>query len=214
MIDVYLFGTNSVAQVLAAWLKSDPRYSLRGYTVSKEYLTYNELDGYPVISLESINFNLHNIGIINCVGYSNQLENRMKAHTMLNALPIMTYVHPNAVVDGTDIGKGNVIMANTVIEKGSKIGEGNLFYGGVYVCHDAVIGNYNWFSAGSVLAGHCTIGNMNFIGINSCIREHTKIGSNTIVGAGAVIIKDIADNCTIVGNPGRIHNTKSRDKEI
>ena len=33
-----------------------------------------------------------------------------------------------------------------------------------------------------------------------------NIGNNVIVGAGAVVVKDIPDNCVVVGNPMRILN--------
>lgn len=204
MQDVYLFGTNTAARVLAAWIKSDSRYNLQGFTVNRDYLSDCELDGYPIVGLKSIDFSSRNIGVINCVGYSDQLENRKNTHTMLSDFPLLTYVHPGAIVASTYVGKGCVIMANAVIETGSKIGEGNLLYGGVYICHDANIGNYNWFSAGSVLAGHCIVGDRNFIGINACIRERIVIASGSTIGAGAVIVKDVPDNCTVVGNPGRV----------
>lgn len=38
------------------------------------------------------------------------------------------------------------------------------------------------------------------------------IGNNVIVGAGAVVTKDIPDNCTVVGNPGRIISNNKNDK--
>lgn len=31
-----------------------------------------------------------------------------------------------------------------------------------------------------------------------------KIGNNVVVGAGAVVTKDVPDNCVVVGNPARI----------
>jgi acetyltransferase-like isoleucine patch superfamily enzyme len=42
------------------------------------------------------------------------------------------------------------------------------------------------------------------IGANSVIKEGIKIGNNVIIGAGAVIINDVSDNLTVVGNPGKI----------
>ena len=49
-----------------------------------------------------------------------------------------------------------------------------------------------------------TIGDNVDIGANVTVIGDIKIGNNVIIGAGAVIVKDVPDNCTVVGNPGRI----------
>jgi acetyltransferase-like isoleucine patch superfamily enzyme len=41
------------------------------------------------------------------------------------------------------------------------------------------------------------------VGANTVIKQGVKIGRNVIIGAGSVILKDIADNKKIVGNPGK-----------
>lgn len=40
------------------------------------------------------------------------------------------------------------------------------------------------------------------------IIGNVVIGNNVIVGANAVIVKDVPDNCTVVGVPGRIINVR------
>ncbi|MBU5428787.1 hypothetical protein KQI22_01735 [Kineothrix sp. MSJ-39] len=39
---------------------------------------------------------------------------------------------------------------------------------------------------------------------NAVVIGNIKIGSNVKIGAGAVVNKDVPDNCTVVGNPMRI----------
>jgi len=90
--------------------------------------------------------------------------------------------------------------------------------------------------AGGVLTGHpyCTILNAEKIGKNLYINHLVTvgeiegkrpiigdnvsiytgaiiiggitIGNNVNIGAGAVVVKNVPDNCTVVGNPGRIIN--------
>jgi acetyltransferase-like isoleucine patch superfamily enzyme len=45
------------------------------------------------------------------------------------------------------------------------------------------------------------------IGSNATIFPVT-IGENAIVGAGAVVTKDVSDNCAVTGNPTKIINRK------
>lgn len=54
-----------------------------------------------------------------------------------------------------------------------------------------------------------TIGNDVWIGGNVTILPGVTIGNNVVVGAGAVVTKDVPDNCVIVGVPA----TKIRDIE-
>lgn len=49
-----------------------------------------------------------------------------------------------------------------------------------------------------------TIGNNVSLGANVCIMGDIKIGNNVIIGAGSVVVKDVPDNCVVVGNPAKV----------
>lgn len=51
------------------------------------------------------------------------------------------------------------------------------------------------------------IGDNVTLGVNVTIIGGVTIGNNVIIGAGCVVVKDIPDNCVIVGNPCRIIKT-------
>ena len=48
------------------------------------------------------------------------------------------------------------------------------------------------------------IGNNCMIGAGAVILGNIVIGDNVKIGANAVVLKDIPDNCTVVGIPGKI----------
>lgn len=50
------------------------------------------------------------------------------------------------------------------------------------------------------------IGNNVYIGPHVSIVGPVNIGNNVTIGAGTVVINDIPDNATVVGNPARIVN--------
>lgn len=52
--------------------------------------------------------------------------------------------------------------------------------------------------------GFPTIGDNVYVAANSTIIGNIKIGSNVIVGAGSVVVRDVPDNCIVVGNPAHI----------
>lgn len=90
---------------------------------------------------------------------------------------------------------------------------------GVYLCHNgfgivinpnAVIGKgtviQNTVCIGEIDESHKSpiIGENVFIGCHACILGNVRIGNNVKIGAGAVVISDVLDNCTVVGVPAKI----------
>ena len=57
---------------------------------------------------------------------------------------------------------------------------------------------------GKTLKGRPVIGDNVSLGANVTIVGPVHIGNNVTVGAGSVIVKDVPDNCVVVGNPQRI----------
>jgi len=48
------------------------------------------------------------------------------------------------------------------------------------------------------------IGDNCYFGTGAIVMGPVRIGNNVIVGAGAVVTKDIPDNCVVAGNPAKI----------
>lgn len=49
-----------------------------------------------------------------------------------------------------------------------------------------------------------TIGDNVKIGCHACVIGGVHIGNNVTIGAGAVVVKDVPDNCIVAGNPAKI----------
>lgn len=90
---------------------------------------------------------------------------------------------------------------------------------GVYLCHNGfeiVINSNAIIGKGTVIQNSVCIGEMDgshkspmigenvFIGCHACILGDIKVGNNVKIGAGVVVIKDVPDNCTVVGVPARV----------
>ena len=57
---------------------------------------------------------------------------------------------------------------------------------------------------GETKKGRPTIGNNVSLGANVTIIGPVHIGNNVVVGAGSVVVKDVPNNCIVVGNPAKI----------
>lgn len=100
------------------------------------------------------------------------------------------------------------------IHPGAVIGEGFFIdHGhGVVIGETAIIGDNVTLYQGVTLGGtgkeqgkrHPTVGNNVMIGAGAKVLGSVTIGNNCKIGAGSVVLKDIPDNSTVVGVPGRI----------
>ena len=93
---------------------------------------------------------------------------------------------------------------------------------GVVIGETTIIGNNVSIYQGVTLGGvssekgkrHPTIGDHVVIGANATVLGNISIGNRVRVGAGSVVLKDVPDNSTVVGVPGKIvkmHGVKKED---
>ena len=106
------------------------------------------------------------------------------------------------------------IITGIEIHPGAKIGR-KLFIDhgmGIVIGETATIGDNCTMYHGVTLGGtgkdkykrHPDIGNNVIIGCGAKILGPIKIGNNVKIGANAVVLKDVEDNVTVVGIPGKI----------
>jgi len=111
------------------------------------------------------------------------------------------------------------------IHPGARIGE-RLFIDhgmGVVIGETCIIGDDVVIYQGVTLGGtgkekgkrHPTIGNNVVIGSGAKVLGSFSVGDNSSIGSNAVVLREVPDNCTVVGNPGRIvrrNGEKVRDR--
>ena len=103
---------------------------------------------------------------------------------------------------GIDIHPGAQIGRGFFIDHGS----------GVVIGETSIIGDNVTVYQGATLGGtgkdtgkrHPTVGSGTTIGAGAKVLGPITLGSHVKVGAGAIVLTDVPDQCTVVGNPGRI----------
>jgi len=116
----------------------------------------------------------------------------------------------------------NRFLTGIEIHPGAKIGRGVFIdHGmGVVIGETVEIGDNVTIYQGATLGGtgkdtgkrHPSIGNNVVISTGAKVLGPIHIGDNSKIGAGAVVLKEVPPNCTVVGIPGRI--VKRDNKQV
>lgn len=72
------------------------------------------------------------------------------------------------------------------------------------ITHDGAVWVYRQKDPATNRFGKIEIKDNCFIGNQAIILPNVTIGPNSIVGAGAVVTKDVPENCVVAGNPAKI----------
>ena len=123
------------------------------------------------------------------------LEFKNKTHRLLMKYNSLPYDHKE---------EKRQVLKEMLGSVGTKVSIGHSFicdYG-----RNIHIGNNVTVNTGCTFVdcNRITIGNNVLISCGAKVLGPITIGNNSKVGAGAIVLKDVPDNCTVVGNPGRI----------
>lgn len=102
-----------------------------------------------------------------------------------------------------NIGRGTLVCPGATITSDVRIGDFCIINLNASIHHDCVLGDYVTVSPSATICGNVKIDDLCFIGANAVIKEKVTICDNVIIGAGSVVINDITEPGTYVGNPVR-----------
>lgn len=114
-------------------------------------------------------------------------------------------IHPSAQIDRlVQLGQGVQVMPSVVINRATKIGHHCIVNSNATVEHDCTIADFVHIAPGATICGGVTVGEQSLVGANATVLPNCVIGKNVIIGAGTVVTKNIPDNATVIGIPGKI----------
>lgn len=137
---------------------------------------------------------------------SDRGKDRIAIHEYLVAagLKPISARHPTAyIAESASIGEGAQILPGAIVCVDAQFGKSCIVNTGASVDHECRLGNGVHLCPGVRLAGCVEIGDFATLYTGAIVIPRIKIGEGAIVGAGAVVIRDVAPNAIVVGNPAR-----------
>ena len=196
--NIVIYGNGAMAEACYFELCSDPRFSVRAFTVDAAVRDSDSLMELPLVDFEGVEqeFPPHEYEMLIAVGYVQ--VNKLRAERCIQAkelgYTLVSYVSPRAITwPGLAIGENTVIAAGAIVNPTARIGNDVFIGAGCIIPHDVEIADHCFFSDGVVLAGSVCVGERCYIGPNATVRNKVTLGRETVVGAGAVILSDTAE---------------------
>ena len=133
---------------------------------------------------------------------------QLRAHLFEKAcglgLEPLTVRHPTAVISRhASIGPGAQLLALAVVNAGANVGANVIINSGAVVEHDCRLADHVHVATGAHLASGVDVGTASHIGAGAVVRQSISIGARAVVGVGAVVVRDVAADTVVVGNPAR-----------
>ncbi|MDB5120535.1 MAG: sugar O-acyltransferase, sialic acid O-acetyltransferase NeuD family [Sphingobacteriales bacterium] len=114
-------------------------------------------------------------------------------------------IHSSAIISNNElIEDGTVVLQGAILQNDVSIGKHVLINTAARICNGARIENYAHVSPHSVVSENAVIGEGTHVGAGAVINPNVTVGKWCKIGAGSIVLQDIPDRCTVVGNPMKI----------
>lgn len=199
-----IVGDGPFADIAYEYFTYDSDYEVVGFTVERDYLKRESLNGLPVVAFEDLEEHFdpasHSFYAALVYTQGNALRARLYTSAKQRGYAPASYISSNAFVwRNVVVGEHCFIFENNVVQPFVKLGDDIILWSGNHIGHHSTIGDHCFVSSHVVVSGFVNVGASCFLGVNSSIANNTNVGSNCVVGAGAVIVGDVPDSQTVVG---------------
>lgn len=203
-----VLGANNpeTVRVVLAVGDHDARFELIGFLDNDATKWGRDFWGYPVLGGSALvaEPRYADCVVVNAITRDTRTRAATTAELLAHGAELTNLIHPSVDTRFVTLGVGIVVHEGTVLQPGAVIGDDVAINANVVVSHECVLGPHVFMAPGGVLAGIVTLEEGVMIGVHATVLPRLRIGRWATVGGGAVVIRDVPADATVVGNPARI----------
>ncbi len=207
MKNLFIVGAGGFGREVYAWIKQHPEFN-KSWTLAG-FLDDNLEALKPFNNFASVallkNHQVLSSNVYVCAFGLPLVKAKLLAPLIEQNAEFISFIHPTAVIgERVKLGRGVIVCPGASISVDISIGDFSMIGPNTTIGHDGTIGAWCTLCAQCDVTGRVTIGDGVFLGSRVSIIPSKKVGNKSILGAGSVVISDVPDGVTVVGNPARI----------
>lgn len=203
---LFIIGAGGFGRELEVYLDQIPEkdrdWRLAGYIDDNSHALDKFPSDYKVLG-SVVDFSFKKSDYVVLAIANNEIKKNVY-ELLKNKVTFYTFIDKTAIIGKfVEIGEGCVICPNCIVTSNVKLGLCTILNIGTQIGHDTIIGDFCSFMPNVDIGGETIVSNNVYMGTNSTVINRKKICSNIIIGAGAIVVKDISEEGTYVGNPAK-----------
>lgn len=194
--NIIIFGSGQIAELAYFYFTNDTNYQVTAFSVDREYITDDVLNGLPVVPFEEIEMKYppSHFDIFVALAYTNlnNLRKQKYLESKAKGYFCVSYISSRATVlcQRENIGENCFILEDNTIQPFVKIGNNVTLWSGNHIGHHSTISDHVFIASHVVVSGNVMVGERSFIGVNATLRNNITIGAASVIGAGCWINKN------------------------
>lgn len=207
MRKLVIFGAGAFAEIAHHYFTHDSAYDVAGFTVDREYLRESGFHGLPVVPFDEVPGHFppaeHDLFVALGIGGVNRKRAAKVAEAERLGYALASFCSTRADVPaGLVLRPNTMIMERAGIQPYVEIGRDCIVWSATRIGFRTRIGDHCWMVS-AICGESVTLGEGTFVGLNATVAPGITVGSHSIIGAGALILRDVADDSVCRGQESR-----------